>query len=140
MRPRDSRAVPRFLVVDDSPTIRATLRATLAKAMMATPDLVEAATMEEGIAAFAKGDFTLVFLDMILGEKGTGLAVAQAMLRERPGARVVLMTSLPADHPDVVDAIGMGAFALLHKPLRVEKVANILREVDEEDRNMQRIR
>lgn len=136
-------ALSRFLVVDDSPPIRMMLRAALERQEGPRPTIAEAASPEEALAAFEKGRFDLVFLDMVMGtEPGpvAGLGVLSELLTRDPGARIVLMTSLPPEHPDVVTALGIGAFAHLRKPVRLEAIKNILLDVTAEEGAVGRIR
>ena len=116
--------MPRYLVVDDSRTSRLLLMGLLRAASREPADILEAANLDEALDAFSRAPPDVVFLDMqldllVTGEPGgsTGNVALEAMLRERPDTRVVLVTALPADHPDVVDALERGARTLLAKPV-----------------------
>jgi ActR/RegA family two-component response regulator len=84
----------------------------------------------------------VVFLDMMLDDSAHagGLNALRAMLEERPDARIVLVTALPGEHPDVVKAVSLGAFGHLGKPIRTEAVRKILSVVEAEAGRMGRIR
>lgn len=129
----------RYLIVDDSRTSRLMLAQAVRLASGQGCDIAEAKDLDEALAAFGASRPDVVFLDMMLdlharGESGgsTGLVALQAMLDEQPGARVVLVTALPSDHPDVVSAISMGAFAFLSKPVRGDDVRRVLGSVEAE--------
>lgn len=133
----------RFLIVDDSLPIRLVLRAALEKASEAGVRVVEASSPAEATEAFAREPFDLVLLDMVMGaEDGhvAGLGVLSWILTAAPRTRVVLMTSLPPEHPDVVSAMGIGAFAHLRKPVRLEAIRNLLLDVGSEEGTVGRIR
>jgi CheY-like chemotaxis protein len=127
--------MPRYLVVDDSRTSRTLLAALLRKASSVPPDILEAASLDEALEAFSRTPPDVVFLDMQLdlhatgtGGGSSGLMALDAMLRERPEARVVLVTALTSDHPDVSDALAMGACALLEKPVASDQLRAALAE------------
>lgn len=133
----------RFLIVDDSEPIRLILRAAVERALGAGLTIVDVATPEDALAAFERGRFDLVFLDMVMGAMpgpAAGLLVLTELLKRDPTARIVLMTSLPPEHPDVIAAIGLGAFAHLRKPVRMEAIKNLFLDIDSESGSMQRIR
>lgn len=134
----------RFLIVDDSLPIRLVLRAALERATeRGAPTIQDASSPSEALEAFAQGSFDVVFLDMVMGtEPGpvAGLGVLQQILSLAPRTRIVLMTSLPAEHPDVVSALGLGAFAHLRKPVRLEAIRGLLLDVSEEEGATGRIR
>jgi DNA-binding NtrC family response regulator len=136
-----------YLIVDDSRTSRLMLAQAVRTASGGPCEIAEAQDLDEALNAFETHRPEVVFLDMMLdlqtrGESGgsTGLVALQAMLEEQAGARVVLVTALPQDHPDVVSAISMGAFAFLNKPVRTEEVRRVLSAVEAEAGRVGRIR
>jgi len=130
----------RYLIVDDSPTIRLRLASALKNLSAARPDIMEAADGAEAAAAFAKAQPDVVFLDMMLGEKEGGLDVLRAMLGEHPDAVVVLLTALPGNHPDVTAAISLGAFAHIPKPIATDDLKRVIQRIELESGRMGRIR
>ncbi|HEV8361336.1 MAG TPA: response regulator [Candidatus Thermoplasmatota archaeon] len=122
----------RHLVVDDSRTSRLALAAML-RAAGPGCEVEEAGSLDEALAAFGRQRPDFVFLDLqldlqVTGTPGgsTGLVVLDCMLREDPGARVVVVTALPADHPDVLDAVDLGAAAVMGKPVTRDALARAL--------------
>lgn len=133
----------RFLIVDDSLPIRLVLRAALEKATAGGARITEASSPTEAMEAFERESHDVVFLDMMMGTEAghaAGLGVLELILARAPSARIVLMTSLPEEHPDVVAAMGLGAFAYVRKPVRVDAVRNILLDLTTEEGVSGRIR
>jgi ActR/RegA family two-component response regulator len=62
------------------------------------------------------------------------------MLEVNPSTKVVLVTGLASDHPDVVQAIANGAFGYLQKPTRTDSVRRVLNDVETEAGRFSRIR
>lgn len=129
----------RYLLVDDSPTVRLTLAAAIRNARKGVTEVLEAGDGKSALAEFTKGHPDVVFLDMMLpGE--SGLQVLKKMLEANPMAKVVLITGLASDHPDVVQAIANGAFGYLQKPARTDAVRKVLNDIETEAGRFSRIR
>ncbi len=102
----------RLLIVDDSPLIRAGLRAVLEdRAEVAI--VGEAGTAAEGLAAVMQHRPDVVLLDLRLPDR-PGLAVCRDILQRRPETRVLILTS-SADERNVREAIAVGAHGYLLK-------------------------
>lgn len=131
----------RFLIVDDSRTSRLTLAAAIRNASPRA-DIAEAQDVAAAIHAFTAGKPDVVFMDMMLDDTAatSGLNAVRNMLDTDPLARIVLVTALPAEHPDVMKAVSLGAFGHLGKPIRTEAVRKILSVVEAEAGRMGRIR
>lgn len=88
---------------------------------------------EERVAPALEADASwrpdLVFLGMVLAGDDRGITALRAMLRSRPERPVVLCTSLPENHPDVVQAVSLGAFASIPKPVVPAQVRHALMQV-----------
>ncbi|MBI2077559.1 MAG: response regulator, partial [Euryarchaeota archaeon] len=106
----------RFLLVDDSQTIRISLKNAIKQAGAPNPTFLEAPTAAQAISEFRTHDPDVVFLDMMLGIGWGGTDVLKVMLAERPEAKIILITSLGRDRPEVVQAISLGAFGHVQKP------------------------
>jgi DNA-binding NarL/FixJ family response regulator len=139
MRKRIGGCVARFLVVDDSPTVRLTLATALRNAQKGAVDVVEAADGEAAMREFEKRAPDATFLDLML-PKTPGLEVLRKMLELRPEAKVVIITGLPAGDEQVVQAIAAGAFGFIPKPARTETVRKLLNEIETESGRFGRIR
>jgi DNA-binding NtrC family response regulator len=130
----------RYLVVDDSPFIRKTITDALKFLETDKAEIVEAGDATDAVAQFIQQNPEVVFLDMILPGEADGVDALRAMLSQKPDAKVILITALPEDNPDVISAMSMGAFGYLRKPIRKEDVRKILRVVEEEKSGAGRIR
>jgi CheY-like chemotaxis protein len=132
--------VPAFLVVDDSPTIRLALAAGLRNIHHAGCEIVEAGTEAEALDRFSNARFDVVFLDMMLSRERSALELLRAMLAQRPDARIILMTGLARESHEVVEAISLGAFGYLRKPVRTADVSDVLKDIEAEAGHLTRIR
>lgn len=132
------------LVVDDSATIRFALARALRALRGPSVEVHEAEDPTRALKVFRDLRPDVVFLDMVFPDDGgatqpdrekeeAGLQVLKDMLRERPDVPIVLVTGLPTNHPDVVDAVNLGATASLRKPLKIEEVRAVLELVDPDD-------
>lgn len=134
-------SVPAYLVVDDSPTVRLTLASTLKTIHEGLAvQVTQAETAREAVDAFLQGSFDAVFLDMMLGTDKTALDVLRAIFAAKPEAKTILMTGLAREDPHVVEAISLGAFAYLRKPVRAADVRGVLDEIAIESGRSGRIR
>lgn len=124
------------LIVDDSPTVRMTLVAAIRRAKPSL-EILEAEEETAAMKTFLDAQPDVVLLDMVLpGDKENaienteqeptaGLGVLKKMLAERPGIPVVVVTGLPPNHPDVVEAVTLGAYSTLRKPVRPDDVKHL---------------
>jgi two-component system, NarL family, response regulator DevR len=102
----------RLLIIDDSPLIRAGLRAVL-EDQAAVTIVGEAGTAAEGLAAVMQHKPEVVLLDLRLPDR-PGFAVCREILERRPGTRVLILTS-SADERNVHAAVAVGAHGYLLK-------------------------
>lgn len=131
--------VRRALVVDDSRTIRMVLRHMLAQAGVPETGIHEADGGAAALARFSEADPEVVFLDLEMPDMD-GEQVAQRILDEHPLAKLVLTTGVDRGDARVRRLVSMGAFEVVEKPLRRERVDDVLRLVDETAGNHGRIR
>jgi DNA-binding NarL/FixJ family response regulator len=102
----------RLVIVDDSPLIRAGLRAVL-EGNPAVEIVGDAGTAREGIAAVIQLKPDVVLLDLRLPDQ-PGLAVCRDIVRRQPETRVLILTSA-TDERTVHEAIALGAHGYLLK-------------------------
>lgn len=129
----------RYLVVDDSRTVRMSIVDALKRATETEIEVVEAETRKGAVDAFRDGDFHLVFLDLNLPD-GKGTRALEEMLELRPGTRVIIVTALPDTSEEVIEALSLGAFSYIRKPVRVDGIRTVLDSVDAEEGRRARIR
>src|SRR5688500_11964236 len=106
----------RILIIDDEPAIRTSLAGILGdEGHQAT--LCESG--EEGIAAFARGEFDLIILDLWLPGID-GMSVLERL--QTAGAPPVIVVSGHGNIDTAVRATRLGAYDFLEKPLALERV------------------
>jgi DNA-binding NarL/FixJ family response regulator len=102
----------RLLMIDDSPLIRAGLRAVL-EDQPAVTIVGEAGTAADGLAAVVLLKPDVVLLDLRLPDK-PGFAACREILQQRPETRVIILTSATEER-NVHEAIAVGAHGYLLK-------------------------
>ena len=120
----------RILIVDDHDSVRAALSAKLAE----IPGLVVAATAAEtddNLAEAMKFAPDVVLLD-VKRQRGSGLEICRRIVRERPTARVLVLTSYP-DEAERAESCAAGAADYLLKDLDLEV---LLRQIKAKDPQM----
>jgi CheY-like chemotaxis protein len=142
-----------YLIVDDSPTVRLTIKQALAQEQIAPENVSEANSATEAVTEFDRTHPDVVFLDVSLTEGATsspggdqflnilnrprvtyqsGNEVARYMLSRNPKLTIVVCTGNPAEDPRVRELIKGGAFQLLQKPIRLSQIREVLRQVRDE--------
>lgn len=129
----------RYLIVDDSPTVRQFVAGALRKLGGATLEIVEAGDFEQARRAFEEKPPDLVFLDMILGSGPGGAVLLDFFLQKAVDLPVIIISGLQRDHPNIVDAMSRGAFGYIEKPLRRDAIRAILDELEQERGRLGRI-
>ena len=121
---------PIILVVDDEPAILELVKDILSPAGY----LVNTATNgKEALAAIQAHPYDLVLTDMIMPQMG-GMELVQYLRLHHPETLVIVFTGF-ASYQDAVDAVKLGAFDYLPKPLQPE----ILRHAIERALDYQRL-
>ncbi len=106
-----------ILIVEDDPLVRKTLASQLGKKGF---DIVVAETGESGVKAFAESSPDLVLLDVRLPDID-GLEVLRRV-KERNRRAVILVMTAFDDMKTTVEAIKLGAFEYLVKPLNTTEL------------------
>ena len=142
----------RYLIVDDSPTVRLTIRQALNQEKVPAENVQEASSASEAVAQFDRVHPEVVFLDVTLTEgrasapgdevldllnrprpsPKSGNDVARYMRSRDPGVTIVVCTGNAADDPKVRELIKGGAFQLLQKPVHLAQIREVLHQVAEE--------
>lgn len=130
----------RVLSVDDSETVRSMIINGLERTRQPIRDIVEGATSRDAMDRFRDGTYHVVFLDLVLVEGERTVELLAAMLKLKPQSRIVIVTAVPADDADVIRALGIGAYAHLAKPVRVEALRHLMEQIDHESADIVRIR
>ncbi|HSH69393.1 MAG TPA: response regulator [Deferrisomatales bacterium] len=115
---------PRVVVVDDAVFMRNRLR-----------DLLEAGGFEvvaegqdgaEALELYAEHRPDLLTLDLVM-PRMTGVEALEELLRQHPGARVLVCSSL-SDQPTIFAAIRLGARDYVLKPVDADKLLDAARK------------
>jgi two-component system chemotaxis response regulator CheY len=117
--------VPTAVIVDDSPIMRASLRALLTQAGC---DVVgEAGSGDEVLALYERHRPDLVTMDIVMPGKD-GVTAATELLRAHPEAVVVMCTSVTS-REKILACQRAGVSHYLLKPFQAEKAVAALRSV-----------
>lgn len=120
----------RLLIVDDEPNIRSGLEKGLAK----EADFIDSAgDAEEALGKFRATPYQLVIVDVRLPSAMNGLELVEQMLRGRPQTTAVVITA----HGTVetaVEAMRLGAFDFITKPVDLELIREQVRKAREHHR------
>ena len=133
MRPRS------VLIADESLPVRTVLTDILRKLGQPPDTLHVATTQEEVLEAYRSGRPDTVFMEMWIEGKDT-LELIEAMFSDNPRLKIVLVTAEARTSPDVREAIRMGVFDYIEKPLRMEKIRNTMSAILEEEGGVERLR
>jgi DNA-binding NtrC family response regulator len=117
-----SKDLPRVLIIDDDEDFNHLIRTAFAQKNI----VIDAAlTGHEGLNLAMSRDYDLVILDMKLPGL-SGLEVFQRLKRSKPSASVVICTGYP-DMEEVREAMKLGCFGLMEKPIDVLKLSDVFR-------------
>ena len=113
----------RILVVDDEVNHAQVLAEVLERAGY---DVTTATTFDEGHERILQGDFQMLVTDLDLGEH-RGTELLQAARGRNPDAEVLVVSGVGSIE-DAVEAMQMGAVHFLTKPLKMNKVRQVVSE------------
>ncbi|HEX2022619.1 MAG TPA: response regulator [Candidatus Thermoplasmatota archaeon] len=130
----------RILVVDEAVPIRNTLVEILLKLGVAEGDVEQASSGDEALAAFRREVPHVVFAELVGVHPEDGLEIVHEMLDRAPQVRIVLVTAEARDSPEVRAAVRAGVFAIVEKPLRHEKIRQVLSDLAAEEGGIERFR
>jgi two-component system nitrogen regulation response regulator NtrX len=106
----------RILIVDDEENIRRSLKSALDKR---GHECVTADSFAQG-QQFAQAEFDLILLDVMLGD-GSGIDLLKEIHTRRPDSCVVMISG-HADIDTAVQAIQLGAYDFIEKPLSLDRI------------------
>src|SRR6056297_1126519 len=121
-----SKNMPSLLVIDDDRSILALTE----KALSTIADVETAATGAEGIERLRQGDFDAVLLDIQLPDQN-GLAV-YCEIREHDRRIPVIFMTVEAASNTAIEAMQLGAFDYIAKPLHVEQLRDLVEKAIEQ--------
>lgn len=129
-KPRVACGVQRFLLVDDNPMVRARLAAMLRQALRRDIEVLEVESAESGLRTFADGPFQAVFFGLGLAGKKDGLDFLRDLAKRDPEVSAIVHSSRPAKDRMVSEALSLGAAGYLPKPVRLDDVERLLRDLN----------
>jgi DNA-binding NtrC family response regulator len=106
-----------LLLVEDTASLQLVYRAVLE---VAGHGVAVASTAEEGLRAYQAASPDVVLLDLMLPDRD-GLVLMREMLAERPGTRVIVITSNGSINK-AVEAMRSGAYDFLVKPFDEQRL------------------
>jgi two-component system chemotaxis response regulator CheY len=116
----------RVLIVDDTLFMRTMIREILTGS--GRFEVVgEASNGREAVERFRETSPDLITMDIVMPEMD-GIEATKAILREEPGARVVMCSAL-GQEALVIESIAAGAKDFIVKPFSAEKVLDVLDSV-----------
>lgn len=128
----------KVLIVDDSPSIIESLIDILQHISGDDMKLVSATNTKDAMKLFHEQEPDLVLMDMKM-PPGDGEKTALQMLKVRPKLRLVVMTGLQRTAPEVESLVSAGAYDVLQKPIRVDRLQEIFRLIDQETKKLRRV-
>ncbi|MBI5663542.1 MAG: response regulator [Nitrospirae bacterium] len=120
---KDDYKKPRILVVDDERIALESLTYILEREDYT---VVTARSGAEAIDKLKTSDIDLVITDLIMGEID-GTAIIQETISKYPGTRVIMITGY-ATVDTAVQALRMGAFHYIEKPVRVDDLLSSVKD------------
>ena len=128
----------KYLIVDDSPSVRLFLGDALRNVDPGLAEIHEATNRRDALRLFTENKPDVVFLETKVGTDDGG-TILHDILHANPKACVIICSGRGPDNPQVHEAITKGAYGFLPKPIRVETVRRTLREVETEVAGLSKI-
>lgn len=126
------------LVVDDAEPVRMAVRNALIQEGVSEGRITECEDGQRALELFARIQPDIVFMDINM-PRMDGREATELILAKRPETHVVVITGRRPDDELVQNMLSMGAFDVLHKPVRHQDVKHVLRAMEEERRGAGRI-
>lgn len=120
-----------FFIVDDAPAVRLMIQDALLQTEARERDITQFEDGQEAIAAYGEHEPDVVFMDLNMPNMD-GREATRYILTQNPRARIVVVTGMRPSNEMVRDVLSVGAFEVLHKPVRSGEVQQVLRELNKE--------
>jgi DNA-binding response OmpR family regulator len=120
----ESAAQPRILLVDDSESVRQSLKMVLEHQSF---QVTTAADVPEALHLIDEEPFDVLLSDLHMPGPGDGFTVVSAMRHKYPDAVTLLFTGYPA-LKEAMDAILLQADEILVKPMAIHDLVKLIRE------------
>jgi signal transduction histidine kinase/ActR/RegA family two-component response regulator len=117
----------RILVVEDQPSVRRMTRRLLTRLGY---KVLEASDCQSALNILEEnGDIDVLFTDIVLPGGTNGVMLGREALARNPDLRVVYTTGYAVDSPAIEQHLQDTTTILLHKPVQVEALSQVLRSV-----------
>ncbi len=113
------------LLLDDDFEVIATLKSIIGPSF----DIVATRTCKEALSALKEHSFTVAFLDVILLD-GNGLQVLETIKKEYSEISVVMISGA-ASIDEAVQAVKLGAYDFVEKPIFADRISILLKNLTE---------
>jgi two-component system nitrogen regulation response regulator GlnG len=123
--------MPALLIVDDEPSILHFFRRAFSNPSM---DVLTASSADEGLAQVSRSHPDVIILDINLG-KESGLDLFRRIREQDPKALVIFITG-QGTTATAIEAMRLGAFDYLLKPLEIDQVTELVHRAAEISRLM----
>lgn len=120
-----------FFIVDDAPAVQFMIKDALLQSGVHERHITTFDDAKTAIEAFREEPPDVLFMDLNMPGMD-GREATQLVLGENPRQRVIIVTGLPPNNDLVLEVKSMGAFEVLHKPVRSGQVEDVLRELNKE--------
>ena len=116
--------IKKILIIDDSPVARMLLK----KCIVGDFEIFEAGSGEEGLDLLNSINIDITFLDLTMPGMN-GIEVLEKMIEINPKAKVVIL-SADRQSTTIKEAISLGAFTVLKKPPRQDKILKTIQSAE----------
>ena len=118
-----------ILIVDDEETVRRILRRRLEAELY---DCVTASGGEDALDKTTSQDFDVVLLDILMPGL-SGMEVLPKLVDRQPHTQVIMVTSV-LDHDTIEEAMKLGAYDYVTKPLNLDDIVTRVQKALERKR------
>lgn len=129
-----------ILIADEHAPIRTKLLDILHQVGVPGREVQVSSSAAEAWDVFSRARPRLVFMELLADDPQGGLELVHRMLDADPAVKLVLVTADSPSSPTVRAAVRAGIFAVVEKPLRHEKIRQVLQEIESEEGGIERFR
>lgn len=128
----------KILIIDDAPAVIASMKMALAALGIKESQVVVGHSADEARQLAAAEEPDLIFLDIGLGDD-QGDELAKDWLHEDPSRRIVMITGFDLADERVRNALSAGAYDVIQKPIRFQRIRQLLDLIASEAQGLRRL-